>query len=109
MKISDQLKAAKALISTPETWTQGRCARNSSNQSVHVMDSTACKWCSIGALRNVYGMNDTHKNKEYTQSRSYLAYASHGFMVPVFNDKSPHSEVMAMWDRAIHKAMADEQ
>ena len=108
MKHSDFLKAAKALINTPDKWTQGR-----------YKDVTGGVWCfcSVGAIYEI------NRVREYSISAyqsmgtpmRYLTKAVHSTTGDVesnvldYNDKSSHVEVMAMWDIAIGQAMADEE
>lgn len=98
MKPSEQLRAGKALIATPETWTQGEWARNTQLHKVNVYSPKAVCWCSIGAALKVDISED---------ALHHLRIAA-GELVWMFNDRHTHAEVMEMWDRAIALAEKDE-
>jgi hypothetical protein len=45
------MRAAIELISDPKRWTQHAVARDRFGFEVSPVDSYACKWCLIGAMR----------------------------------------------------------
>lgn len=98
MKISEHLKAAKALIDTPDKWTQGAYARNHQGYETRINSSDACQHCSYGALAA----------KEAPHACFMLLYKEMENNIIRFNDHHTHQEVMAMWDRAIELAEDDE-
>ena len=51
MKPSQQLRAAKALISKPENWTQDEYAKNSDGDGTDVNDDDAVCFCALGAVQ----------------------------------------------------------
>lgn len=100
MTPSQILRKAKALIDTPEKWTQGAFARDAKGRGVETHDVKAVCFCSAGALGKV---NHDGPNEPY----EYLTRSFGGGLV-VFNDTHTHAEVMAKWDEAIALAEADE-
>lgn len=55
MNVKEQLIAAKALIATKETWTQGTAARNALGYPVDSLAHAATCWCAMGAVEKVTG------------------------------------------------------
>ena len=102
MTHSEILRKAKALIDTPEKWTQGAFARDRiGNQTLNLNDKAVC-FCSAGALGRLNALD--------YQSIKIINYLA-GVMGDIvgFNDTHTHAEVMAKWDEAIALAEADEK
>lgn len=105
MKTSEILIAAKALIDQPEKWTQHHAARNADGEQSSFNPATkeftgAVCYCSWGALYAVEKlMPATYSDAWNTLCDSAIAPIS-------FNDAHgrKHSEVMAMYDKAIRLA-----
>lgn len=109
MKTSDLLKQAKTLISKPENWTTGFCARNSDGNGIPYTSDEAVCFCSLGAAGRIASMYN-HAfgfDEAYSQMRDYLMVAV-PYDVPDFNDTHSHIEVMELWDKAIALAEKDE-
>lgn len=105
MTPSQILRKAKALIDTPEKWTKGTTARNSSGVAVSASDNFAICFDSFGALVKL----DLNKYQSI-EAVNYLHDAFNiGGGVVKFNDTHTHAEVMAKWDEAIALAEADEK
>ncbi len=51
MKVSEQLIAAKALISKPENWTQRSYARDADGYTIDPFSTYATCFCALGAIR----------------------------------------------------------
>lgn len=100
MKPSEILRKAKALIDTPEKWTQGTYARDSQDNASSILGDQACKFCSLGALHKV--------SDSVYFSMNYLEKIF-GAPIDAFNDTHTHAEVMAKWDEAIALAEDDEK
>lgn len=106
MNIMEALKATKAVIDTPEKWTQVAFARNASGEAVSAFDSSAVCYCLRGALtKATAGMGD---NRE---ARAAIVWAIKGLnyhysIIYVFNDHpdTTHAMVMAVLDKAIETA-----
>lgn len=120
MSIAEQLRAAKALIDTPDKWTQGSFARD--NKGVPVGGFTKGRWdvaaypespapacyCAEGAIRLVRGGVLPHALEEIMERavpRTFYAGANCRKFV-LFNDHrdTSHADVMKMFDRAIKLA-----
>lgn len=102
MKNSEKLKAAKAVITDPNKWTQRAFARDKDGVMVGSIDPSAVCFCSIGAINSL-------KLSNYASSK--LQSELNDFMsgdIADFNDNCTHAEVMAAWDRAIESALAKE-
>lgn len=98
------LRAAKALIDTPEKWTQGKYARDAEGHALdHSKDgfAGAVCYCAVGALWAAAGSFD-----EAAVSRVRDAAGTH--ILHPWNDdpERTHPEVMAAFDRAIAAAEA---
>lgn len=96
------LKAAKALIADPANWTQGVSARGKSGRQVNVDGRAAVCFCSIGAIKRV--CIDSGNFDNYYETVRFVNKIEGGDGFVVFNDNHTHSEVMALWDRAIAAA-----
>ena len=94
MTTLDILVAARAKISTPETWCQTVVARDSEGLSVVVDDPAACQWCAMGALLLVCN-RDT---EAVHRAAEYLCWGLVGYND---NPETCHADIMAMFDAAI--------
>lgn len=107
MKISEALIQGKSLIQNPEHWTQGAFARNREGDRRWSNDEDAVCFCSLGAVSRVTNRledrTDPQGNDIYYHITHYLETAM-GEPVSTFNDEHTHTEVMAMWDKAIEAA-----
>lgn len=114
MKISEILKAGKAVIADPKNFTQdGSYAKVSkeSDVSVYGNDPEATCFCSIGALQRVNGEGDHNvRGVGYLDiALSQLTLPGPRYMhITSANDNFPHETVMKIWDRAIELAEKDE-
>ena len=90
-QITKDLIAGKALINTPEKWTQRASARDADDREVDIDDPSACKFCSMGALTKV---------KAFGVSYDFLRNCLGGSIINI-NDSYDHALVMKRWDRAI--------
>lgn len=113
MDLKAKLQEAKALISDVSRWTQGRNAVDDTGYSVDPTHTSACKWCSRGALMKVFGVSeDWHATpmevrSAYTVVRTTLDQCagnkhSDRSMIGV-NDAVGHAAVMEMFDCGINK------
>lgn len=96
----EKLRAAKALIDTPEKWTKGTLARDSIGISVLVRSDDAVCFCVLGAL----GRAATETGPHVWAIRDSLPAPY--LAVSKFNDDptTTHADVMALFDRAIARA-----
>jgi len=96
----EALKAARALIDTPEKWTKEACVRDAAGYSVHNKDDDAVCFCIVGAL---------HRGSAPAYVDNLLRHElppEHVGSLYVFNDDpaTTHADVMALFDRAIARA-----
>jgi hypothetical protein len=113
MKKSEMLKAAKDLISTPDTWTQCAFARDDNGTELYSgAMSGACKWCSMGAIEYVLSVIPSYESLEHLRNElNFQAGEQHLFDVTAFNDHvaTTHDQVMDLFNRAIVRAQRNEQ
>ncbi|MGI9449346.1 MAG: DUF6197 family protein [Geminicoccaceae bacterium] len=96
------LIAAKAKIEDPERWCQGWFARDIAGHPIGSRNPGACKWCSLGAIRVVWGPLSYESKVLQTLA---VAALDQGFQLPEdLNDNTDHPTVMKMFDRAIELA-----
>ena len=105
MNTAETLTAARSLIAEPEHWTKGRSARDKNHAAVPVNSPDAVSFCAIGALVRVTGPGN------FWTAERCLTTALGGTDVPRFNDDdlTSHSDVIALYDRAILVASNTEQ
>lgn len=91
MTVADDLRAAKALIDTPEKWLKHRY-RNESREA----------FCAIGAVDEA-AKPETRLLCVYALEAALPARGTHDGMVSQYNDapRRRHSDIMALFDRAI--------
>jgi len=103
---SDLLRAAKALISKPEAWTQHYFARDESRKVVSAYSPEAVCFCGYGALKRVmHGSTDDLVETSFYLNHAVRTQKSYGH----WQDKPQrtHDEVMAVFDQAITQAEKD--
>ena len=101
MKTTAQiLTEARALIDTPEKWTQGELARNSKGRVIDYESKNAVCYCAAGALKR----SAERRAKLLYTAESLLARVANVEFVWQFNDTHSHAEVMELFDRAISLA-----
>lgn len=115
MTPAEVLRAARALIATPERWTRSTYMRDSAGLRLDIRcaddRARAVCWCSLGATAQVasdcdYGASDCDYGAEVKADR--LLEAAVGGDVVRWNDRPgrTHAEVLAAFDRAIALAEA---
>ncbi len=104
MTTKQNLIAAKALIDTPEKWTQGAYCRDAEGVSKLLGDTSICKYCTVGAIRTVLGKMDPYESLVGTTEWQALRVGalSLSYQHPIsVNDTTNHPTVMKMFDLAI--------
>ena len=91
------LKAGRALITDPQAWIQGHEAKSICGVVVCPKHPLAVCFCSVGALIRVSQLH------EYAAAKAALREGCVAKNVETYNDSNLHTEVLAMWDRAISK------
>lgn len=96
MPLSDLefLKAVKAKISTPETWTSGSMARNKHGDAIKPNSPDAVRWCVLGAA----GVVETEGARRIIIE---TAFVRKGTQISYINDAKGFDAVHAILDRAI--------
>lgn len=99
------LTEARETISDPVRWTQRAEARDKRERTAKVDAPHATKWSITGAVER-QSKEPWFNHKAY----SYIYKALEGVMPFRFNDhyKNKHSDMMAMFDRAIELAKEDD-
>ena len=92
------LKAARALITDPQHWTQGMNARDLAGGWVQFNDPTAVAWCGLGALSAACEQWD-----EIAYEHLLAQCQEDGGGVCNINDTFGHAYILAAYDRAIAK------
>ncbi|UCR75550.1 hypothetical protein PP742_gp66 [Alcaligenes phage vB_Af_QDWS595] len=112
-KPSELLRAAKEIISTPDSWCQNSLAINDKEWGVSSLSPEACAWCSIGCLvKATDGNGASNGDSVYSEAGGYLTSIVSLFANPDnpvdsiahFNDSHSHERVMELFDMAIEKA-----
>lgn len=106
MKESERLRAAKALIDTPEKWMQGEY-----HDLPGDVKNSRC-FCALGAIRRVHADLGEGTYGNSSKANFYLEDALEAMDadeadVPSFNDTHTHEEVMQMFDKAIKIAESE--
>ena len=103
MNIAKQiLKTGRELISDPGQWAQGYSACDAYGQPVSVCSDRAKSWCSLGALEKaaeILGADDETCKEAFELLRQQIP--GYFKVVSIFNDRSTHADVLALWGRAI--------
>lgn len=111
MSALQALRNGRAKITRPEDWCKGRMYINKADGGM--------AFCSLGAMYSEMATHD-YSAQECLATEMYLARAVYLEMgmtmdrvwnniVSSYNDHSTHSQVLAMWDKAIELALQDEQ
>lgn len=106
MNTVEILEKARELISDESRWTQGEYARDNRGHDVDFNDSSACKFCALGAVLAAAGAEDDCDSVT-AHADHLLAEAVGGRFindVACFNDSHSHAEILAVFDRAIAAA-----
>lgn len=82
VKAKDSNKAWKLI---QNGWCKGTLAKNNLNQVVPVRDSTACKFCTTGAITKVY-KDDKRITEKINKLRKHLVMKTGLLTIVVWND-----------------------
>lgn len=105
MSPAEQLRAAKALIDTPEKWTKGCNARAFDGASLDPRDVLASCFCSFGAMVHVEDNSDNRREADHALFMAVGEIAPFpGYISFNDADTTTHADVMALFDRAIELA-----
>lgn len=97
------LVAARKILSDPARWCQGSYARNRAGEPINVRSKQAASFCALGALNKVMGFG-------WAGSAAInLLRDSSSLAIPDLNDgKGGYKKVLALYDKAIKRARAEE-
>ena len=93
------LQRARALIATPQTWTQEEFARDSSGEPVHWKSPRAARFCIWGAL-NRAASEMTGDDRQRVRLADHAARVLRGSTPSIsrLNDRGTHADVLALID-----------
>ncbi len=104
---SQIIERARALIATPETWTQGEFARDTYSNRVSWRSPQAVRFCLWGALnRAAYEMTGDRYRSVSLADHAARALRDMGTSLSGTNDRSRHADVLALIDRHLKKSAA---
>lgn len=104
MSTLDILVGARALIASPENWTQGRLAETADGKFVFPKEPIAARFCALGATVHVRGGHlnlDVLARLDAEVPAEFCGLSRDTEKVSLFNDTHSHAEVLALFDRAI--------
>lgn len=109
MKTSEVLQKARDLLTDREHWAQDWFAYDNSGLFVDPTDEGATCWCSIGAICKVEGITNHNASKALFRLNGVLkVHFNWWSSVADYNDTHTHEEVLAVFDKAIELAKAEE-
>ena len=98
------IQRAREIISEPENWCRGSFARGRGGVSVSVRDSSARRFCAMGALilaaTEITGDNTRANELAYSIAKTISKTGSLVFI----NDRQGHAAVLALFDEALATA-----
>jgi hypothetical protein len=93
------IETARALIATPQTWTQGEFARDASGNPVSWRSPEAARFCLWGALnRAAYDMTGDRRQSITLADHAARALRNGVTSLSGTNDKGTHADVLAVFD-----------
>ena len=108
----ETLRAIKETIGTPEKWTKGCYARDSSGEPTSIRFASAVSFCIRGAVCRVNGPFEVAAdNLIWETLRPQLPYLNNFAGVATWQDnpERKHPEVMELLDKAIEVAVSKEK
>lgn len=109
MTTADLLRKGRDLISDPEHWCQGDYAVSRYGTAVETNSPAVYALCAIGALANVLDHPSGWGVPGWCRAPLQTAAEEEGWDAPhILNDRTTHADVMAMYDRAIELAEANQ-
>ena len=99
--VADQLRAAKALIDTPEKWTTRKFARDAGGTAVPVDSPRVTCRCFLGAVMVVSKLPAYEAFTHPATVAFARAAGCHPGNVPSWQDAGSHADVLAAADKAI--------
>jgi hypothetical protein len=101
------IERARALIATPQTWTQGEFARDACGEPVNWRSPKAVQFCLWGALNRVaYEMTGDRYRSVGLADHAAAALRDGVPSLSGVNDRGTHGEVLALFDNYLQKQVA---
>ncbi|HZT48410.1 MAG TPA: hypothetical protein VFA64_10585 [Hyphomicrobiaceae bacterium] len=101
------IEAARALIATPLTWTQGEFARDASGEPVSWRSPRAASFCVWGALnRAAYELTGDRRQAITLADHAARALRNGTRSLSGTNDSGTHADVMAIFDAYLVRELA---
>jgi hypothetical protein len=101
------IERARALLATPQTWTQGEFARDASGEPVNWRSPKAAQFCLWGALNRVaYEMTGDRYRSVGLADHVAVALRHEVASLSGANDHGTHAEVLALFDNYLKKRVA---
>ena len=98
------IEQARALIATPETWTQGEFARAADGNPVSWRSPQAVQFCLWGALnRAAYDLTRDRRQAISFADHAAAALRAMGTSLSRVNDHGTHVDVLALFDNYLKK------
>ena len=93
------IEQARALIASPDTWTQGEFARDAEGLAISWRSPQAVQFCLWGALnRAAYEMTGDRRQSITLADRAAAAMREEGVSLSRVNDTGTHDDVLALFD-----------
>jgi hypothetical protein len=101
------VQRARALIATPETWSQGEFARDRAGEPVHWGSPEAARLCIWGAL-NRAARELTGDERQRVRLADHAARALRGRTASIsrLNDNGTHADMLALIDGYLETSAA---
>lgn len=100
VKVGPILQETRRLLSDESSWTRGAWARDARGAECWPEDQGACRWCLLGALRRVAGRGSDGFFACTGALSDELRRRGVAEILPEFNDRRTHAEVLALLDAA---------
>ena len=98
------VERARALVATPQTWTQGEFARNAGGEPVSWRSPEAAQFCLWGALnRAAYDMTSHRYASVGLADRAAAALRRGVPSLSGVNDRGMHADVLAVLDKYLQQ------
>lgn len=97
------LRSARKLIERPENWTKGTVARDALGFPVPALSKEAACYCAFGATMVIEGPGRITDAPIYLDDAAKVLSAGLHDFVSYFNDDdaTKHSDILALFDKAI--------
>ena len=98
------IEEARALIATPQMWTQGEFARDAHGEPVNWRSPKAVQFCLWRALNRVaYDMTGDRYRSVGLVDHAAAALRDGATSLSGVNDRGTHTEVLAFFDNFLRK------